>query len=108
MLQPLASFPSVKSVYGRRGRPSVASGDSRCYKGHAGGDASHAALEHWIMKNLSWILYLGLLLVCGCTHQYVMKLGNGTRVTTASKPQLKGSNYYFKDATGQINAIPQT
>ena len=60
------------------------------------------------MKNLSWILYLGLLLVCGCTHQYVMKLGNGTRVTTASKPQLKGSNYYFKDATGQINAVPQS
>jgi len=60
------------------------------------------------MKRLSGILSVAVLVVCGCAHQYVMKLSNGTRVTTASKPQLKGSNYYFKDATGQVNVVPQS
>jgi hypothetical protein len=60
------------------------------------------------MSKLSLILSLGALLVCGCAHQYVMKLSNGMKVTTASKPDLKGSNYYFKDATGQMNVVPQS
>jgi hypothetical protein len=49
-----------------------------------------------------------MFIVCGCAHQYVMKLSNGMRVTTASKPQLKGSTYYFKDATGKINSVSQS
>lgn len=60
------------------------------------------------MKKLGLIGCLGGLLLCGCAHQYVMKLSNGMRVTTASKPQLKGSTYYFKDATGQINTVSQS
>ena len=60
------------------------------------------------MKKLSWILACAAALVNGCAHQYVMKLNNGVRVTTASKPQLKGANYYFKDASGQINVVPQS
>jgi len=60
------------------------------------------------MKKLILFLFLAAWLVCGCAHQYVMKLSNGMKVTTASKPELKGANYYFKDATGQVNVIPQS
>ena len=59
------------------------------------------------MKRLSGILSVAVLL-SGCAHQYVMKLSNGMTVTTASKPKLKGANYYFKDATGQENVVPQS
>ncbi|HTL57364.1 MAG TPA: YgdI/YgdR family lipoprotein [Candidatus Limnocylindrales bacterium] len=54
------------------------------------------------------VLCLGLFFLCGCSTQYVMKLSNGMKVTTANKPKLKGATYYFKDATGQINTIPQS
>jgi hypothetical protein len=37
-----------------------------------------------------------------------MKLTNGMQITTANKPKLKGSNYYFKDANGKENRIPQS
>jgi hypothetical protein len=30
------------------------------------------------------------------------------KITTAHKPQLKGATYYFKDATGKVNTIPQS
>ena len=60
------------------------------------------------MKKLFFILCLEVLVTCGCAHQYVMKLSNGMRVTTPSKPKLKGAVYYFKDASGQINTVPQS
>jgi len=60
------------------------------------------------MKKPVFLLLLSLGLVCGCAHQYVMKLSNGTQITTASKPQLKGANYHFKDALGRDNAVPQS
>jgi hypothetical protein len=59
-----------------------------------------------IMKNL--FLALLALSLCGCAHQYVMKLTNGMKISTPSKPQLRGSNYYFKDARGEEQAIPQS
>ncbi len=52
-------------------------------------------------------LLLGLLLLCGCAHQYVMKLTNGHEIVTASKPKLQGVSYHFKDAKGQEHVIPQ-
>ncbi len=48
----------------------------------------------------------GLLL--GCSTQYVMKLSNGTHLVVKGKPKLKGPTYYYKDATGQVNTIPQS
>jgi len=57
------------------------------------------------MKNLYLLV---LLLSCsGCAHQYVMKLTNGMRISTPSKPKLRGSTYYFKDAKGQEQSISQ-
>ena len=44
----------------------------------------------------------------GCSTQYVMKLSNGTQIVVKGKPKLKGPTYYYKDATGQVNTIPQS
>ncbi len=58
------------------------------------------------MKNL---LLLSLMCsLCGCAHQYVMKLTNGMKISTPGKPKLRGSTYYFKDAQGQEQAISQS
>lgn len=58
------------------------------------------------MKNLYLVLLLFSL--CGCAHQYVMKLTNGMKISTPSKPRLIGANYHFKDARGEDQAIPQS
>jgi hypothetical protein len=60
------------------------------------------------MKRLSLLLLLNCLIFCGCAHHYVMKLTNGSQITTPSKPKLKGSSYHFKDASGRENVIPQS
>ncbi len=57
----------------------------------------------------TWIRNLvltSLLVVSGCSHQYVMTLTNGTRMSAASKPRLQGGNYYYKDAAGRTASIP--
>jgi len=51
---------------------------------------------------------LVLLSLCGCASHYVIKLNNGSTVTTASKPKLKGSTYYYKDAKGDMVSLPQS
>ncbi len=48
------------------------------------------------------------LVCCGCASEYVMKLSNGSRIVTPSKPKLKNGSYYYKDAKGEVNTIPQT
>jgi hypothetical protein len=58
------------------------------------------------MKNLLAVLLT--LCLCGCTTQYVMKLTNGTKISTPGKPKLRGANYYFKDAKGEQQVIPQS
>ncbi len=58
------------------------------------------------MKNL-WLLLLAASL-CGCAHQYSMKLTNGVRITSPNKPKLKGSYYYYKGPHGEEQSIPQS
>jgi hypothetical protein len=48
------------------------------------------------------------LALSGCAHHYMIKLNNGAQVATASKPQLKGGNYVFKDANGREVSIPRS
>jgi hypothetical protein len=60
------------------------------------------------MKHIFFPLALVLLLACGCSHQYTMKLTNGMQISTPSKPKLKGANYHFKDAYGHDHTIPQS
>jgi len=58
------------------------------------------------MKNP--FLFLLVISLCGCAHQYTMKLTNGVTVTSASKPQLRGANYYYKGPRGEQQVIPQS
>lgn len=44
---------------------------------------------------------IGLIALTGCAHHYVIRLDNGTEITTASKPKLSEGAYSFKDAKGQ-------
>ena len=45
--------------------------------------------------------------LCGCASSYVVRLNNGLRITTASKPKLQHGYYVFKDAKGNVQQIPQ-
>jgi uncharacterized protein DUF903 len=60
------------------------------------------------MKRIFFLLFLGLIALTGCAHNYVMKLSNGLQVTTASKPKLKGAYYYYKDANGKVVTVAAT
>jgi hypothetical protein len=60
------------------------------------------------MKKLILPVAFSLVILCGCASQYVMRLSNGREIVTPSKPKLKGSSFYFKDANGQEHAIPQS
>lgn len=51
-------------------------------------------------------LLLGLITLTGCAHQYVMRLHNGSEITTATKPRLKDGTYHFKDAKGEEQLVP--
>ena len=53
------------------------------------------------MKKAALPLVIGLIALTGCAHHYVMKLDNGSEITTASKPQLKEGTYSFRDAKGE-------
>jgi hypothetical protein len=44
---------------------------------------------------------VGLLLLTGCSHDYVLTMGNGDRIRTAGKPRLVNGFYYFKDGSGR-------
>ena len=52
------------------------------------------------------MLLFGLMVFAGCAHNYVVTMDNGLRLTTASKPKLKGAKYVFKDARGKEVSIP--
>jgi len=53
------------------------------------------------------LLLIGLLLLSGCANQYVVTLNNGTKLSAASKPKLKQGRYYYKDAHGREDSMPE-
>ena len=59
------------------------------------------------MKKLILPLLIVVLGSSGCARSYMIRMSNGTRITTASKPKLKGSAYYYKDAKGETHSVPQ-
>ncbi len=59
------------------------------------------------MKTTNLLVCLALLLLCGCSHQYVIKLSNGTKITTVGKPKLDKGYYVYKDAHGDKHAVAQ-
>ncbi len=57
------------------------------------------------MKTALVLLLVGLIAVTGCAHSYVLRLTNGSQITTATKPKLKDGAYYYKDAKGDEQAV---
>ena len=64
--------------------------------------------ETWTMRTRFVLPFLLALILTGCAQNYVIRLRNGQQITTPSKPKLKGSAYYWKDAKGGQNSIPQS
>ena len=53
-------------------------------------------------------LLVSLAVLCGCTHQYLMKLSNGDQVISLSKPKREGTNYLFTGSEGVTYVLPQS
>jgi len=64
-------------------------------------------LNSFTMNRLPLFLLICAAGLTGCARQYVMKLGNGTKILTASKPKLSHGYYVFKDAAGNVNRISE-
>jgi len=60
------------------------------------------------MKRLSFTLpcVLAVMLLCGCTQNYIITLNNGKRITTVGKPKYDQGIYIVKDASGEKGYIP--
>ncbi len=57
------------------------------------------------MKKLTGLVLM--MLLCGCSHTYVITLTNGTKLVTASKPHLQNGRYVFKDAKGAPSYVAE-
>ena len=62
---------------------------------------------HRIQLKLTLTLLLIQVLLCGCAHQYLLKLNNGDQIFAFSKPKPQGDNYLFTDEGGVKHMIPQ-
>jgi hypothetical protein len=60
------------------------------------------------MKKATLPILIGMIALTGCAHHYVIRLSNGTEITTATKPQLREGVYQFKDAKGEEHFVPLT
>lgn len=57
---------------------------------------------------LHLVLLIGLTLaLTGCSRSYVLRMTNGTRVTTSSKPKLDRGYYVYTDPRGEKVYVPQ-
>ena len=61
-----------------------------------------------IKYKLTLALLGSVTVLCGCAHQYLMRLNNGDQVVCLSKPKLREQNYYFTDSEGVAAAVPQS
>ncbi len=61
-----------------------------------------------IKVGLAFTLLVGLVGLCGCVHQYLMKLSDGDQIISLSKPRFQGTNCYFTDATGAASVVPRS
>src|SRR2546423_5325361 len=53
-------------------------------------------------------LLIGLTLLPGCAHRYLIKLTNGAQMISVSKPKVQDGNYRFRDETGGECVIPRS
>jgi hypothetical protein len=61
--------------------------------------------ENMLLEKVARLSAVALIVLCGCSHNYVMILNNGTRVTASSKPKLKNGAYFYKDGSGRESSI---
>jgi len=61
-----------------------------------------------IERKLVLTLLVSLAVLCGCAHQYLIKLNNGDQIISFSKPNLQETNYHFTDSAGVKHVIPQS
>ena len=59
------------------------------------------------MKTTVLLLTFSVLVLAGCSRHYVLTMNNGTQVVAASKPRLQDGSFYFKDAAGKEQTVPQ-
>jgi len=59
-------------------------------------------------SKLALTLLVGLAVLCGCAHEYLIKISNGDQVISLSKPKLQETLYHFTDEMGQQHVIPQS
>ena len=59
-------------------------------------------------SKLALTLLVGLAVLCGCAHEYLIKISNGDQVISLSKPKLKETLYHFTDEMSQQHVIPQS
>jgi hypothetical protein len=57
------------------------------------------------MQKRILIVLVGLLGLTGCAHHYVVRLSNGQKISTSSKPKLDQGVYHFKDAAGKTRYV---
>jgi hypothetical protein len=58
-------------------------------------------------KTALFLLLLAAVTLSGCSHSYVMKMTNNSRIVTANRPKLKNGMYVYKDAKGNEHSISQ-
>lgn len=61
-----------------------------------------------LQLKLALTLLVSQAVLCGCAHQYLIKLSNGDQILSISKPKLQGTNYHFTGEMGGQHMIPQT
>jgi hypothetical protein len=61
-----------------------------------------------IKVSLAFALLAGLLGLCGCAHQYLLKLRDGDQIFSLTKPRSQGTNYFFTDGTGTPCVLPRS
>jgi len=61
-----------------------------------------------IKRKLAFTLLVSLAVLCGCAHEYLIKLGNGDQIISVSKPKPQGTSYHFTDDSGMEHVIPQS
>lgn len=61
-----------------------------------------------IKVSVAFALLAGLLGVCGCAHQYLLKLSDGDQILSLTKPHPQGTNYLFTGETGTPCVLPRS
>ena len=61
-----------------------------------------------LKRTLTPMLLVSLFVLCGCAHEYLIKLKNGDQIVSLTKPKLQGAGYHFTGTSGDQHVIPQS